>query len=178
MEKRLRGINFGKLAGLSLIICHLSFCVSACSSIDCPVQTTVAVNYQVFQYDQLGNEVADTLADTLYIWTRRSDGNDTLLFNRGVSTTSFSLPISYQHPEDMLFFLVADTANVWTVDTVWLKKEDIPHFESVDCSAHFFHQLTAVRSSHNIIDTIVISNPSVTYDQDVTHLKIHFKTAD
>ena len=148
--------------------------ITACSTIDCPVQNTVAVYYGICAYDN-GEEVTDTLTDTLYVWSQRSDGKDTLLLNRGVNISSFSLPASYSHPEDILVFYVVDTTHVWTLDTVWLKKDDIPHFESVDCSAHFFHELTAVRSSHRGIDTIIINNPSVTYDPTVVNLHIHFK---
>ncbi len=154
-------------------IFQLSLCMSACSSIDCPVQNTVEVYYGIYTYEN-GVEVADTLNDTLYIWTQREDGKDTLL-NRYVGKTAFSLPPSYSHPEDMLVFYLVDTANVWTLDTVWIQKNDIPHFESVDCAAHFFHELTAVRSTHRGIDTIFINNPSVTYDPSVVNFHIHFK---
>lgn len=148
--------------------------ITACSTIDCPVQNKVAVNYTVKSFVN-GVEVADTLQDTLYVWTTRVDGKDTLIFNRGVNTESFSLPVSYAHPEDTLIFCVVDTNNVMKIDTVWMKKNDIPHFESVDCSAHFFHTLTDIRSSHRIIDTIFINNPSVTYNPSVDHVHIHFK---
>jgi hypothetical protein len=109
------------------------------------------------------------------VWSRIIDGTDVLLLNRLVDKSSFALQVSYQNPEDTLIFYIADTANVWTLDTVWLKKNDIPHFESVDCSAHYFHELTAVRSTHEGIDTIILNNPSVTYDNTVTNLNIVFK---
>ena len=139
------------------------------------MQNTVAVYYGISTYDNIGNVVPYTLNDTLWVWTKRSDGIDTLLQNRLIGKSSFSLPISHQHPEDVFIFVIRDTALVWTIDTVWIKKDDIPHFESVDCSAHFFHQLTATRSTHEGIDTVVISNPSVTYDPNVTNLNIFFK---
>ncbi len=148
--------------------------LAACSSIDCPVENTVAVRYGVYGTDGI-DEVADTLKDTLWIWTPRANGTDTLLLNRGVGLTAFALPVSYQRPVDTLIFYIADTSHVWTVDTVFLSKTDTPHFESVDCNAHFFHHLTAVRSTHRGIDTVVINQPSVTYDQSQTHLHIHFK---
>ena len=146
----------------------------ACSSIDCPVKNTVAVYYDVKQYDDEGELIADTLKDTLWVWTQRSDGKDTLM-NRLVDKTRFSLPISYQHPEDVLIFAIRDTSLVITLDTVWLKKEDIPHFESVDCAAHYFHELTSVRCTHNGIDSLVLHTTSVTYDDAVTNLQIFFK---
>lgn len=146
----------------------------ACSSIDCPVKNTVAVYYDVKQYDDEGELIADTLKDTLWVWTQRSDGKDTLM-NRLVDKTRFSLPISYQHPEDVLIFAIRDTSLVITLDTVWLKKEDIPHFESVDCAAHYFHELTSVHCTHNGIDSLVLHTTSVTYDDAVTNLQIFFK---
>ena len=171
-----RRVKWG-LLGLSFIICHLSFCVSGCSSIDCPVKNTVAVYYDVSQYDEEGELVSDTLTDTLWVWTQRSDGKDTLM-SRLVDKTRFSLPISYQHPEDVLIFAIRDTSLVFTLDTVWLEKEDIPHFESVDCAAHYFHELTGVRCTHNGIDSLVLSTTSVTYDDAVTNLRIFFKDRD
>ena len=150
--------------------------ITSCSTIDCPVQNKVALNFAVKTYNSSGVEVADTLKDTLYVWTVRQDGVDTLLLNRAVDVRSFSLPLSYSHPEDVLIFGVnAKDGSGATIDTVWIKKEDIPHFESVDCSAHFFHNLTAVRSTHLAIDTVMIKNPSVTYDPSADNIHIHFK---
>ena len=154
---------------LSVFLACLLFV--ACSSIECPIQTEVLVRYGFYDAD----EQSYTLPDTLWVWTQRSDGTDTLLFNRGVNQTELSLPISYQHPEDMLVFYMVDTLQAMTLDTVWVQKEDIPHFESVDCAVHFFHTLTGVRSTHYSIDTITISNTSVTYDTSGEHLHIRFK---
>ena len=148
---------------------------TSCSSINCPVQNTVAVYYAVGYDDELGDRVTETLDDTLWIWTQRSNGTDTLLLNRGTKLQKFQLPMSYQHPEDMLVFVIVDTVQVMTLDTVWIKKDDIPHFESVDCAAHFFHRITDVRSTHYRIDTIAIKEPSVTYNQSVTNFLIRFK---
>ena len=142
----------------------------ACSSIDCPVQNTVETKYAIMGADGQ----ATKLADSLYIWTQRADGRDTLL-NSGVGLGEFSLQISYTNPEDTLIFYIVDSYHQETLDTVFLKKENIPHFESVDCAAHFFHRLTAVRSTHSGIDSIAIVNPNVNYDQSKTHLNIYFK---
>ena len=157
-EVKARGVWMLSLLALLLL--------TACSNIDCPIQTKVAVNYSV----------PDMLKDTLWVWTQRADEQDTLVLSRGVGLTSFSLPISYQSPVDTLVFLIADTNAVWTIDTVFVHKDDIPHFESVDCAAHFFHRLTAVDCTHRGIDSIVINHSSVDYDQTQTHLRIYFKS--
>ena len=64
------------------------------------------------------------------------------------------------------------------VDTVWIKKDDYPHFESVDCNTTFFHTLTNVRYTRNYIDSIVINNPSVTYDSKTVHFYLYPKSDD
>lgn len=144
----------------------------ACSSIDCPVQNTVYTVYEL----RTADEQLDTLRDTMFIYSHRSDGSDTLLFNSGIGLTSFSLPISYAHPEDTLFFLLVNRPSYILLDTVLIKKDDIPHFESVDCSASFFHRLTAVRSTHYAIDDIAIHKDFVDYDAETAHFYIRFKS--
>ena len=153
-------------------LCCVVTLLHSCSSINCPIQTAVSINYALRQpTDRYGENRQDTLAtgDTLWIWTQRSDGTDTLLLNRGTRLTTFSLPVSSSHPEDMLVFYVADSLG-YSLDTLWIKKEDQPHFENVDCQAIFFHTLTAVRSTHNRIDSVVINTADVTFDTEPTHL--------
>ena len=124
------------------LVAYLLALNTSCSTIECPVQNKVALNFAVRTYDSSGAEVTDTLNDTLYVWSERKNGTDTLILNRAVGVTSFSLPLSYSHPEDVLVFAtIAYDGSDFTLDTVWIQKEDIPHFESVDCSAHFFHNL-------------------------------------
>jgi hypothetical protein len=155
------------LLGLAVIGVLLS-----CSTIDCPVNSLVETKYEF--YSSTGETL--TLLDTLTVVTARQDGIDTV-FNKGSNISSFSLPISYSHPEDVFVFRFKGDG--WqTADTVWIKKEDYPHFESVDCNPLFYHDLTAVKCTHNLLDSIVIKNPSVTNDNKVVHLYIYPKTGD
>lgn len=155
------------LLGLAVIGVLLS-----CSTIDCPVNSLVETKYEF--YSSTGETL--TLLDTLTVVTARQDGIDTV-FNKGSNISSFSLPISYSHPEDVFVFRFKGDG--WqTADTVWIKKEDYPHFESVDCNPLFYHNLTAVKCTHNLLDSIVIKNPSVTNDNQVVHLYIYPKTGD
>jgi hypothetical protein len=134
----------------------------ACSSIECPVQNTVLSVYQL----------ADTLHDTLYISSSRIDGTDTLLWNRGINLTTFKLPMSCQSPTDTLVFR---TTRLPALDTVWVNKMDVPHFESVDCSAAYFHVITSVFCTHVGIDSIVLNHSLVDYDPTNIHFRIYFK---
>ena len=168
-----------------LFTIHCSLFTTSCSSIDCPVQNTVSVQYEI--RDKVGKALSIT--DSLSVVTTRVDGknieldittrNDgkSTILNKLIGRSSFSLPISYSHPEDILYFCFKDSVKT-VVDTVWIKKEDIPHFESVDCSASFFHELTDVRHTHNAIDSLVLVNRSVTYDVQTVHFYLYPKTSN
>lgn len=145
----------------------------SCTSIDCPVNNVVATRYRF--YNTAGDSL--TIMDTLSITSTRKDGSDVTLLNRHVGKATFAIPISYSHPEDILVFnFYNSTFSVY--DTVWVKKDDIPHFESVDCNASFFHELTGVRYTTNVIDSIVIKNPRVDYDKTTIHFHIYPKVSD
>jgi hypothetical protein len=145
----------------------------SCTSIDCPVNNLVRTRYQFTS--SAGDSLK--LLDTLSVVSTRKDGRDTLIFNKGVNVCKFHLPISYSHPEDVLVFYF-DGENLHETDTLWMKKDDIPHFESVDCNASFFHKLTDIRHTHNCLDSVVIVNPSVTNDDAVVHVYIYPKIGD
>lgn len=150
------------------IISLVAFC--ACSSIDCPVDNVVATVYEM----RKATGDADTLRDTLSIITIRHDGTDSVLLNRSVNTTSIQLPISYVNPIDTLYFIVSDTSNVTTIDRVCIEKTNIPHFESVDCAAAYFHTIDNVTTTHNRIDSISINKRTVNYDLSTAHIYLYF----
>ncbi len=143
----------------------------ACSSIDCPVENVVATVYNLKKSDG----TADTLKDTLYIISRRNNGTADTLLNRSLNTTTFQLSVGYTTPEDTLLFMIRDTSGIHS-DMVYVKKENQPHFESVDCKMSYFHAITGVTlGSHNIIDSIVIKKTAVNYDLSSEHFHIYFK---
>ena len=153
----------------------LAMMMVACSSVDCPVDSTVATLYQIRNSD--GTELK--LVDTLTVSSTRADGKDTIIYNKGISISQFSLPVSYSHPEDVLVFQFdIKESNLHVVDTVWIKKTDYPHFESVDCNTAYFHTMTDVKYTCNYIDSIVINNSSVTYDSKTVHFYLYPKSND
>ena len=152
---------------LLFLVCGLTV---SCSSIDCPVQNIVSVQYSI----RNGSDEEMAITDSLTITSQRKDGADVIL-NRLIGLNAFSLPISYSHPEDVLqFTFVNDSVTV--TDTVWIKKDDIPHFESVDCSAAFFHRLTGVRYTKKGIDSLVIKNTNVDYEVTTIHFYLYPKS--
>ena len=148
---------------IAVVVCQFVCSgLASCTSIECPIQNKV----------ELVCLSGDTLKDTLTVSTIRKDGTDTILLNRKQDATGFSLPISSQYDIDKLVF---KTEKLAVVDTVWIEKEDLPHFESVDCGMAFFHRLLSVRSTHFGIDSVVISKSFVDYDLSTAHVLFYFK---
>ena len=146
--------------------------IGACSSIDCPVKNRVYTVYTLLK----SNGTIDTLTvDTLTILTHCANDSDTILLNHETNFSDFDIPISHTQPEDVLFLTLLDTLGNTYHDTIRVQKENYQHFESVDCQATYFHKLTGVSSTHHIIDTIEINNPTVNYDATNEHFHIYFK---
>ena len=137
--------------------------LGACSSIECPIENRVLSTYCV----------QDTLKDTLTVLSVRMNRKDTILLNSSIAPKSFSIPMSYQQNVDTLIF---KTTRLVATDTVWVEKENILHFESVDCGMSYFHNIKSVRSTHNGIDTISVIKSFVDYDSKTTHFNIRFKS--
>ena len=150
-----------------LLLLSLAFIVS-CSSVDCPVKNWVRSYYDV--YDSNGAQLK--LKDTLTVYTQRKDGSDTIILNKGIGLLTFDLPVSYTLPEDTLYFHFYNL-DYDVTDTVWIQKEDYPHFESLECKATYFHKLTGVRYTTHAIDSLVLKNPNVNYEDQTTNFFIY-----
>lgn len=153
----------------------LAALAAACSSIDCPVNHNVFTRYKLYQPDGK----PDTLdLDTMWVLTTKANGKDSVVLNAlcGDSATRFSLPISHTQPEDHFLVLMRKYGQTedYYFDSIVVKKEDYPHFESVDCQASYFHKITGVRCLGNILDSVVIKNPDVNYDtKTAEHFRIY-----
>ena len=146
--------------GMTLIV--------SCSSIECPVNNMVVAVYDICDAD--GEPVA--LEDTLTVSTKLRNGVDSVLLNKAVGVVGFSLPVSQDHPVDELYFNFFGK-DYDVTDTVWIEKEDIPHFESIECKATFFHQLKKVSYTEHILDSLAIKKAFVDYDYKTTHINIY-----
>ena len=145
--------------------------MTACTSIDCPVENNVATLYKL----QKADGTPDTLNDTLTVLTRLARGVDTVILNKSVETTSFQLPISYTNAADTFTFVrKSDTREL--TDTVWIEKTNLPQFESVDCKLVYFHDVTSLRHTRNGIDSISVKKGRIDYDSNPENFHIYFKT--
>ena len=156
-----------------LYICTMLLVLAGCTSIDCPLNSSVYSYYGLYKADG----TADTLNDTLTIITRQlTPEQDPVLINQDTKVSRLKVAMSYDSPQDVLYFLMhgSRTYN----DTVTVEKTDEMHFESVDCNPSFFHTISHVTHTKHVIDSIVIQNPKVDYDSQREHFRIYFRTLD
>lgn len=163
ITEKAKALVVAMIAGLGL---------SACSSIDCPL------NNRTYASFKLAGDVTK-LVDTLTVSTPRNIDNpeeDTVLINRLVDTDSLSLPMSYQRTEDIyIFTFVQKDTELKNIDTLWVSKENEPHFESVDCNPVMFHTIKDVRFTQRAIDDIKVNYNKVTYNDAKAHFLIYLK---
>ena len=163
ITEKAKALVVAMIAGLGL---------SACSSIDCPL------NNRTYASFKLAGDVTK-LVDTLTVSTPRNIDNpeeDTVLINRLVDTDSLSLPMSYQRTEDVyIFTFVQKDTELKTIDTLWVSKENEPHFESVDCNPVMFHTIKDVRFTQRAIDDIKVNYNKGTYNDAKAHFLIYLK---
>lgn len=143
--------------------------LTACTSIDCPLNNLVKVNLIM----KNGNE---TLSDTITITAIRTS-SDTI-FNRGVNISSLAVPVSYTQEEDLLQITLNDTLGNTYKDTLTIRKTNQIHFEAVDCPPNYFHTLTGITTTRHAIDSVVIKNPQIDYDSKKENIYIYFTPRD
>lgn len=158
-------------ATLTAIAMMLTASIASCTSIDCPLNNSVMARFV------LKGEV-DTLKDTLTVRAIRANGTDTIVYNRGVNLTFFTVPLSFVQETDRLAFLFKSKEGTEWKDTVYLSKTDRPHFESVECGPNYFHTLTGVSSTKRYIEDIVINHSNVDYDATKEHLYLYLRPHD
>lgn len=139
-----------------MLLCILAL-ATACSGEDCPINNTVAG--KMAMYSHLGDAVA--INGTLSVSVVRPQG-DSVVLNRKSNASEVIFPLSYMHETDTLIFDYNDGA---VRDTLYLSHTNTPTLVSVACGTAMFHTLTAARSTHYAIDSIVIKSPEVNYDE-------------
>ena len=155
------------------------FLLLSCDSVSCPLNNTVASVYGFYASARGDDGVfvegsSVSVHDTLDITAL---GPDTLLVNRLIGQSGVSLPVSFYADEDVLEFAFTDKYSRKGADTLWVKKKNTHHFDDPSCPIHMWHTILGVRSTHHLIDTVVVVNPAVNYDGE-ENFRIYFFTAN
>jgi len=145
--KRLLPINFLAAAAVMALILH-SCSVQPCYEETDPVMHTLL----------LASGTGETAkADSLRVYTYRE--TDTLKFINQKGASTFSVPLDPANDESL--FLI--TLNGVT-DTALIRYYRVPHLVSPECGYTIVSEITGLKTTHNIIDTLFIENKSVNLD--------------
>lgn len=147
--------------------------IAACDSTECPINNVVYSTYGFYAIAD-GAETQVSILDTL---TVTAGGSDSVLVNRLTNGSQVELPVSYTCATDTLVFSFINEEQQERRDTIWIDKENSPHYESPDCPVSFFHYVTAVRHTGVLIDSVSIVNPNINYNVS-ENFKIYFRNAD
>jgi hypothetical protein len=75
------------------------------------------------------------------------------------AVTFFTLPLDPANDLSEFYFIVNGVT-----DTAVLTYTRLPHLVSAECGYTFLSELTGLKTTHNIIDTLIIENKSVNLD--------------
>lgn len=146
--------------------------IAACSGEDCPINNTV-MGKMVF-YNQLGDAVS--VNATLSVSVVRPQG-DSVVLNQKSLASDVIFPLSYAHGTDTLIFTYDSDGSVILYDSLYISHTNIPTLVSVDCGTAMFHSITAVSSTHCLIDTLILKSSEVNYDER-ENIQVIYHSAD
>ena len=144
------------------------FFLNSCDQVDCTLDNSVSYTCNFYAE---GTKV--TLNDVV---TVTALGTDSVLINQMQGIAGKSLPMSYWNAADTLVMHIKGNGYE-LADTIWVTKENLPHFESPDCPTKMFHRITNVNSTHTFIDSLSLVNPNVNY-ADIENIQIHLFAAE
>lgn len=162
--------------------CLMLFTVASCETVNCPLNNIVESHWTFYatERDADGTFIggsAVTVGDTLTVTalsTYLAEG-DTVIVNRAVRQSGLQMPVSYYADVDTLLFTFTDNNGLSATDTVWVAKRNQLHFDDPSCPVNMFHEVQSVRSTHQLIDTIVVVNADISYD-GLENFQIYFYT--
>ena len=153
--------------------------VASCNDVSCPLNNTVASIYGFYASARVdgGEFVAGSAVSIQDTLTIKALGPDTVLVNRLVGKGTVNLPVSFYQDVDVLEFEFTDKQSCVGADTLWISKKNTHHFDDPSCPIHMWHTILNVRSTHHLIDTVLINNAEVNYD-GLENLQIYFFTSN
>lgn len=148
----------------------------SCESVSCPLNNTVESVYGFYAADYAEDGTLNTgisvgIGDTLTVTLL---GADSIILNRQYGRSSMSLPVSFYEDVDMVEMAFTDTLLRTACDTLWIHKRNHHHWDDPSCPVHMWHEVLDVHSTHNLIDTVLVTNPEINYD-GLENFQIYFR---
>ena len=164
-----------KLLYLFSILVGLNF--SSCTEVECPLDSVVVMTCGLYDAE---TKAELSIKQTLTI---KPVGKDTVLLNAAQAIKNFVLPLKVGSVRDTMLLHFTDSWGDEVVDTLFISHKNNPHFESVECPATMFYNLTDVAYSNSkesltpvCIDSVAVVRGLVDY-YDIENIQIYLRVA-
>lgn len=136
---------------------------------DCSIAGRPMINCTL--YRMVDNQVVNDTLDSL---TVTALGTDSILLNNQKKVHTLMLPLRYSSDSTILVFHYAYVADPTFNDTVYIKQDNTPYFESMDCGYSMRQSILGLRHSEEELDSIYISNKQANTD-GTQNLKLFYR---
>lgn len=144
--------NLLKTALLLTILCPLLGIAGGCSEeADCSGAARPMMQCYLYTAD---SETGSVRKDTLESLTVTAYLTDSLVVNNQQQVSDLSLPLQYTADSTKLVFHYSETKR----DTVVVYHRNTPYFLSMDCGYQMKQEITGVRYTRTVLDSIYIKN--------------------
>lgn len=162
--------NLIRLFLLLLIACMAVSIPTSCSEeSDCSIAGRPMINCTL--YRMADNQVVNDTLDSL---TVTALGTDSILINNQKRVHTLMLPLRYSSDSTVLVFHYAYVADPTLNDTIYIKQDNTPYFESMDCGYSMRQSILGLRHSEEELDSIYISNKQANTD-GTENLKLFYR---
>jgi hypothetical protein len=156
-------------AMVMVIACAL---LAACSRERQPCLSlkTAVLNVSCVRYRDTGNTFIDTALPRARLAAVTDSGVQIFYYSQPASLFTISLSPG----SDTCRWLITTDSSNYEFDTLSMYYKRKLEFLSNACGYTYFYNLTGITTSHNNIDSVIITDPGVTNNVNSKHLRIYF----
>lgn len=136
---------------------------------DCSIAGRPMINCTLYRMED--NQVVNDTLDSL---TVTALGTDSILINNQKKVHTLMLPLRYSSDSTIFIFHYAYVSDPDLCDTVYIKQDNTPYFESMDCGYSMRQSILGIGHSEEELDSIYVSNKQANTD-GTENLKLFYR---
>ena len=152
---------------LLTMLCSL-LCTGCDGGYDCALDNIAYNRIKFYTINEHGVESEYAFPEPLTV-SMKINGRDAIVVNYATNAKELTLPMSYTSNCDTVLLNFFDRYS----DTLYIGHNNIPIYQSMECGVIMHHRLTGTANTTNMIDSMVIKETNVNFDQN-ENIKIYF----
>ena len=142
---------------------------------DCSIAGRAMINCTLYRMPAPSETILQN--DTLDSLTVTALGTDSIIINNQKKVHTLSLPLRFTSDSTVFIFYYAYREDPTLCDTVYIKQDNTPYFESMDCGYSMKQSILGLGHSEVELDSIYISNKQANTD-GTENLKLFYRNRD